>query len=124
MPFQFCLTTGIPGAARVQFNQRLHAEGVKLIVSVVAFVPTLVLSLFSLLLFFAQYYNGMFMEKGMTFLNGVTVQYAKELAGTNILINLAVDDIDRAHKRLVSEGVPCSQIPEPLRPLRRSHSFG
>ena len=28
--------------------------------------------LFSLLLFFAQYYNGMFMEKGMTFLNGVT----------------------------------------------------
>ena len=28
--------------------------------------------LFSLLLFLAQYYNGMFMEKGMTFLNGVT----------------------------------------------------
>jgi hypothetical protein len=28
--------------------------------------------LFSLLLFLSQYYNGMFMEKGMTFLNGVT----------------------------------------------------
>jgi hypothetical protein len=28
--------------------------------------------LFALLLFLAQYYNGMFMEKGMTFLNGVT----------------------------------------------------
>ena len=28
--------------------------------------------LFALLLFLSQYYNGMFMEKGMTFLNGVS----------------------------------------------------